>query len=340
MTVPVLAMSVDDDELLLLSPLSGGTPFVLSRENSGLVALSREGSDCGLLGKTPQVTATRMCSRDSLTFPLFPLFSRENSNTGELASKRQTSVEIQFLLNPLPQSDDDAFPNTTTPNHVRVDEHSASSPMESDYEPSCQLRWPSGESESEGSDASHTPPPGTQLLASSAAGDPRPRPRQQPKPASRRGAHVRERPEMQQTARDGAVHWNRKVQEVRATWRRRAADPAFASIFSPQAEAAQGRVKNKQECLLRSLQMAAADGLIVPEPAFTSPDQGFFGWMGFRVVQGRGAAFRALLDALFDGSFRSDNTVKEGFRRARLLPHKWRWDMAWKGDESFMYKVE
>lgn len=165
-----------------------------------------------------------------------------------------------------------------------------------------------------------------------------PRARRPPmKRESRRGAHVRERPQMQRTARDGAAHWAARVREVRARWTERASrSPGFRGTYYPQVEAAQGRIKSKQECLLRHLQMAADDGAIAPGP-FAAGRGGFFGWCRFTVVASRASEFRRSLEALFPPGFRED-TLKETFRRAGLIPERWQWAEAWQGSTAFVYR--
>jgi hypothetical protein len=155
---------------------------------------------------------------------------------------------------------------------------------------------------------------------------------------SRRGAHVRERPQMQRTARDGATHWAARVRDVRTEWAERASrSPGFKTTYYGQVEAAQGRIKSKQECLLRTLQMAADDGTIAPGPFAADRGGGFFGWCRFTVVAGREAEFRRSLEALFPPDFRED-TLKETFRRAGLIPERWQWAEAWRGTTAFVYR--
>jgi hypothetical protein len=153
---------------------------------------------------------------------------------------------------------------------------------------------------------------------------------------SLRGAHVRHRPDMQRTARDGASHWAARVRAVRAEWAHRAAQrPAFAARFAAQAAAAHGRVKAKQECLLRFLQLAADAGTVLP-PAEFGPG-GFFGWRRFVVAAGRGGEFRSGLEGLFPAGFKED-TLKETFRRAGLLPERFQWEEGWRGGAAFEYR--
>ena len=141
---------------------------------------------------------------------------------------------------------------------------------------------------------------------------------------------------MQRTARVGAMHWAARVRAVRSAWADRAArSPSFRDKYYSQVEAAQGRIKSKQECLLRFLQMAADDGAIAPGPFVAG---GFFGWLRFAVTAGRAAEFRRSLEALFPPGFRED-TLKETFRRAGLIPERWQWEQAWRGGVPFEFRA-
>jgi hypothetical protein len=152
---------------------------------------------------------------------------------------------------------------------------------------------------------------------------------------SRRGAHVKERPEMQRAARKGAEHWAARVCELRARWAERAAArPAFADAFAGQVDAARARIKSKQECLLRFLQLAADDGAVLAGPFAPG---GFFGWARFAVAPGRADEFRSGLERLFPAGFR-EATLQETFRRAGLVPGRWDWDGAWRGGVPFEYR--
>jgi hypothetical protein len=159
-----------------------------------------------------------------------------------------------------------------------------------------------------------------------------------------RGAHVRERPDMQQAARDGAAHWLQQLRRVRADWAAAAQESAaFSAEFRAQADAAAVRVKAKLECLLRTLQLAAHAGLVTPLPAPPQPDEAregsvggsFFGWAGFAVHAARAAEFRAAVAGLFPAGFREE-TVRETFRRAGLVPAGWRWADGWCGAAPFV----
>lgn len=52
--------------------------------------------------------------------------------------------------------------------------------------------------------------------------------------SSRRGAHARGRPEMQQRARDGAAHWASRLREIRAVWEQRRSAGDLSDVFVAQ----------------------------------------------------------------------------------------------------------
>jgi hypothetical protein len=142
---------------------------------------------------------------------------------------------------------------------------------------------------------------------------------------------------MQQTARDGAAHWAACVRKIRTAWTARAMQrPEFRSQYAGQVDAAHGRIKSKQECLLRFLQMAADDGIVTPGPFGAG---GFFGWSRFEVASGRAAEFRRGLEGLFPAGFRED-TLKETFRRAGLIPERWQWEQGWRGGVPFEFRAK
>jgi len=92
-----------------------------------------------------------------------------------------------------------------------------------------------------------------------------------------RGAHVKGRPEMQETARNGQRHWATEVQELRSKWQEARCWEANAA-FQPQLELmARRHIKNQHECLLRSLHIAATKGMIDPLPFNTAEGRSFLG---------------------------------------------------------------
>ena len=156
-----------------------------------------------------------------------------------------------------------------------------------------------------------------------------------------RGAHVRHRPDMQQAARDGAAHWQQQLRQVRGDWAAAAANsPEFRSRYQPQLDAAAGNVKAKLECLLRTLQLAAHGGAILPAPAMDAAPagEGFFGWAGFVVAAGRAQEWRGAVERLFPAGYKEE-TVRETFRRAGLVPAGWRWQEGWSGRAPFVLVV-
>eukprot|EP00292_Cryptomonas_paramecium_P016159 CAMPEP_0113678766 /NCGR_PEP_ID=MMETSP0038_2-20120614/10164_1 /TAXON_ID=2898 /ORGANISM="Cryptomonas paramecium" /LENGTH=203 /DNA_ID=CAMNT_0000596509 /DNA_START=34 /DNA_END=642 /DNA_ORIENTATION=+ /assembly_acc=CAM_ASM_000170 len=203
MAVPVEPMVNNGDEFVLFTDASSPAAFgLLSRENSGTLFLSRENS--GVMVKLPQamVVCGALSRSDSLTFADF---SSEDS-AACVSCKRESSVGIDFLLN-----SDELFDllGQLTPKAEPV-ECGGELPMHVDaQEEDCEIsfKWPTSHSQVEDEE---------EAANRSLAGEPSPSPRQRPqKRASQRGAHVRGRPEMQRTAREGAVHWSRKVRDVR-----------------------------------------------------------------------------------------------------------------------------
>ena len=76
-------------------------------------------------------------------------------------------------------------------------------------------------------------------------------------------------------------------------------------------------------------------------PATTSSSggaAGFFGWAGFEVHAGRAEEFRAAVAGLFPAGYREE-TVRETFRRAGLVPAGWRWADGWSGAAPFVTVV-
>ena len=73
------------------------------------------------------------------------------------------------------------------------------------------------------------------------------------------GAHVRDRLDMSQMARDGAKHWAKRVAALRAEYEARywRLPKDTTNQFEAQIRAAHGKVKAQKECVLRFLQLAA-----------------------------------------------------------------------------------
>ncbi len=94
-------------------------------------------------------------------------------------------------------------------------------------------------------------------------------------------------------------------------------------------------IKSQHECLLRALHIAATHKWIRPH-TFSKKDSGtFLGWTGFDVIPARSKEFRALIESMFPAPL-LENTLNNAFRRAGLVPDKWK--DAWKGKCSFGYK--
>jgi len=150
-----------------------------------------------------------------------------------------------------------------------------------------------------------------------------------------RGAHVRGRPEMQETARNGQRHWATEVQELRDQWseaRCAEANPAFQAQLELMARR---HIKNQHECLLRALHIAAAKGMVDPLPFNTAEGKSFLGWTGFEVRPERAAEFREAVESMFPAPL-LENTLHNTFRRAGLVPSSW--SEAWLGLAPFGYK--
>ena len=305
--------------------------FSLSRENSEKLILSRQNSMSRQNSASVVVKDEKdemlILSREnsgSLIEDLL-VFGRQNSglhmsreNSGFLGSlARETSADLGRLLC-ITSSISDVLGDTEETSSDEVKTHAAQSPPQENMctRPCEELLELVGQLDT----CPRIP------KASRGKGTPR---------DSLRGAHVRGRPEMQKTARDGAAHWAAQVRVMRAAWAERAARrPAFADEYSGQICASQGRIKSKQECLLRFLQLAADDGVVVPGPFGGG---GFFGWARFTVAGGRSGDFRRGLEGLFPAGFRED-TLKETFRRAGLIPERFRWEEGWRGAVAFEFR--
>lgn len=150
-----------------------------------------------------------------------------------------------------------------------------------------------------------------------------------------RGAHVKGRPEMQETARRGQEHWARQVQELREKWREEQcnlADPAFKGQLELLARR---HIKSQHECLLRCLHIATANGMVKPASYNNAEGKSFLGWTGFTVVPKRAQEFRAMVEDMFPSPL-LENTLHNTFRRAGLVPGSW--GEAWLGLSPFVFK--
>mmetsp|Transcript_12842 Transcript_12842/g.29707 ORF Transcript_12842/g.29707 Transcript_12842/m.29707 type:complete len:449 (-) Transcript_12842:312-1658(-) len=156
-----------------------------------------------------------------------------------------------------------------------------------------------------------------------------------------RGAHVRNRPEMQRQARDGQQHWAEMVKQKRDEWCAMPKNP-HTEAFKAQVEiCAQRNIKSQKECLIRFLHLSTATNVVKPQTPFkplkdTDDDAtSFLGWTGFTVTKGHGAAFRQGVEAMFQEESPKQNTVQNLFRRAGLVPEDW--DKAWEGSMPFRF---
>ena len=328
----VLVLSRENSERLVLSR-ENSEKLVLSRENSGV--LGRETSQIFLLGKE-NFDRIILSRENSESFELS--FGRENS--GFLASlARETSSDFKRLvaascgdsleLPPIKLEDKDSTTGENSDQTQPVQLQPVQLQPVSDQEQPCTAELMELVTVLDQNDGKCN----RRSKARRARGAPAPQQRE-----SKRGAHVRDRPDMQQTARDGAAHWAACVKTVRSAWAERASRrPAFRADYGPQVDSAHGRIKSKQESLLRFLQLSADDGLVLPGP-FVEVPGGFFGWVRFAVAPGRAREFRRGLEALFPAGFRED-TLKETFRRAGLIPERWQWEQAWRGGVPFEFRA-
>jgi len=150
----------------------------------------------------------------------------------------------------------------------------------------------------------------------------------------RSGLHVRERPDMQKKARDGQEHWLQQVRSIRRVWQDRREWEREGRYQAQVDTCASMQIKSQHECLLRTLQMAATDGQIVPLPFKECGPESFLGWTGFQVVMEHAQAFRARIDTLFPAPLK-ENTLHTSFRRAGLVPDKW--SSGWLGLTPFKF---
>mmetsp|Transcript_23232 Transcript_23232/g.45078 ORF Transcript_23232/g.45078 Transcript_23232/m.45078 type:complete len:499 (-) Transcript_23232:132-1628(-) len=160
------------------------------------------------------------------------------------------------------------------------------------------------------------------------------RKRQREEAVGRSGLHVRDRPDMQKKARDGQEHWLTQVKAVRRRWEERREWESEPRYRAQVETCAAQQIKSQHECLLRTLQMAATDGLIEPLPFAECGPDSFLGWTGFRVVMKHAQDFRSRIDALFPVPLK-ENTLHTSFRRAGLVPDKW--SSGWLGLTPFKY---
>ena len=159
--------------------------------------------------------------------------------------------------------------------------------------------------------------------------------------SSARGAHVRGRPVMQETARAGQQHWAQEVKRKREEWAQMEAEQQYEKVFKEQIDmCVRCNIKSQKECLLRYLHLSTAGKLIRPDgfaPLKDGDDRSsFFGWKGFTVCsKANGAKFKAGVNDMFGGDNPKQNTVQNLFRRAGLVPDDW--VQAWEGAIPFRF---
>jgi hypothetical protein len=152
---------------------------------------------------------------------------------------------------------------------------------------------------------------------------------------SNRGAHVKGRPEMQETARRGQEHWAREVQDLRELWSQVGCAQVNLAFPSQLELMTRRHIKNQHECLLRALHIATARGFLRPHNFNTAEGKSFLGWTGFDILPERAREFRQMIERMFPAPL-LENTLHNTFRRAGLVPSSW--GEAWLGLVPFMYK--
>eukprot|EP00287_Rhodomonas_sp_CCMP768_P005674 CAMPEP_0196733978 /NCGR_PEP_ID=MMETSP1091-20130531/12841_1 /TAXON_ID=302021 /ORGANISM="Rhodomonas sp., Strain CCMP768" /LENGTH=250 /DNA_ID=CAMNT_0042077417 /DNA_START=206 /DNA_END=955 /DNA_ORIENTATION=- len=148
----------------------------------------------------------------------------------------------------------------------------------------------------------------------------------------------RERSEIPKVARQGQAHWLTSRDELRRQWDEREFGE-WAGQFREQLKmCSRGHIRSQHECLLRSLHMAVADGLIRPA-AFDGDDEwerSFLGWTSFQVERKHAGEFRRRIADLFERP-PTDSTLNNCLRRAGFGPSALCWDQAWSGLTAFEY---
>eukprot|EP00961_Rhodomonas_salina_P141617 1906893-Rhodomonas_salina.1 len=72
-----------------------------------------------------------------------------------------------------------------------------------------------------------------------------------------RGAHVRNRPDVQQTERNGQEHWAKKLEELREEWELKQVGKHHISFNAQLVMRQRTRTRARLECLLRTLLLCA-----------------------------------------------------------------------------------
>lgn len=154
----------------------------------------------------------------------------------------------------------------------------------------------------------------------------------------KRGAHMKERPEQHQKARNAQQHWAQKAGELRGEWQQMRMWEKHDQFQSQIQMCSRLHIKSQHECVLRQLQLALVEGLInLPaNKEFTSDtQQSFLGWTGFEVAPTRGAEFRRRIEDMF-ATPPSQKTLNNTLRRAGLVPERG-WGEAWNGVGAFVF---
>jgi hypothetical protein len=146
---------------------------------------------------------------------------------------------------------------------------------------------------------------------------------------------------------------------VKARWNARAsADPAFLAEFESSALWAASAAKCQIQCLVRTLHLSKAEGLVrpdresEPEPAIAETRSGrqlttvgkFIHWAGFWVVAHRAQEFRREVQGLFpEGQLAANSTTfLATLRRAGVVPEgsdsagNYEWEPSWEGTTRFV----
>eukprot|EP00961_Rhodomonas_salina_P219696 2969355-Rhodomonas_salina.1 len=88
---------------------------------------------------------------------------------------------------------------------------------------------------------------------------------------------------MHATARSGQRHWGSLVQILRQEWEDKRVGEAFPHFQDQIRMCTRSHIKSQHECLLRMLQIAALDGIIIPLRFIENEKESFLGWTGFQI---------------------------------------------------------
>mmetsp|Transcript_14676 Transcript_14676/g.34811 ORF Transcript_14676/g.34811 Transcript_14676/m.34811 type:complete len:296 (+) Transcript_14676:80-967(+) len=153
-----------------------------------------------------------------------------------------------------------------------------------------------------------------------------------------RGEHVKNRPDVQQTGRNGAADWAKKLQELRAEWELNRVGEQHAAFKAQLAMRQRMRTRARLECLLRKLQLCTIAGEIEPAAFSESEEESFLGWTGFCVYKERAPEFRHSIQSMFPKWGKMDDkTLNCILRDAGLVPTR-SWPEAWAGLSCFVFQ--